>query len=172
MRKSILCGHSIERKRAKRTHRTIPRHQNSAKRGKTAHAATRGAGHKRRIGYALNQTKNWLCLIECMWFLVFFWFAVTSDQIWRCRIDLVSFFLFWLLRSDRAGICDRSLLELVDCGRSRARPAALRPGDCLGCGARADRGFFLRLPIGSAVREEQPHNPTKKMMFKDTPNQI
>jgi hypothetical protein len=23
-----------------------------------------------------------------------------------------------------------------------------------------------------AVREEQPHNPMKKMMFKDTPNQI
>jgi hypothetical protein len=23
-----------------------------------------------------------------------------------------------------------------------------------------------------AVCEEQPHNPTKKMMFKDTPNQI
>jgi hypothetical protein len=35
--------------------------------------------------------------------------------------------------------------------------------------------FFLDVAATDridAVREEQPHNPTKKMMFKDTPNQI
>jgi hypothetical protein len=35
--------------------------------------------------------------------------------------------------------------------------------------------FFLDVAATDridAVREEQPHNPTKKMMFKGTPNQI
>jgi hypothetical protein len=43
----MLCGQSLEQKQAKTDSQTVPRHQNSAKRGKTARAAGRGAGHAR-----------------------------------------------------------------------------------------------------------------------------